>query len=82
MKETGMSRHIDMLGRFVLPKEIRDSLGIACGDSLAISVEGEKIILQRDGKYCIFCGSPLNTVEYRGKTVCRSCIEGFPKKEA
>lgn len=47
MKSTGVTRKIDELGRIVLPKELRRTLGIAEKEPLEIFVEGEKIILQK-----------------------------------
>ena len=44
---TGITRKIDELGRIVLPKEIRKTLNINTGDDFQISIENEKIILQR-----------------------------------
>lgn len=39
MKSTGIMRHIDDLGRVVIPKEIRRSLKIREGDALEIYVD-------------------------------------------
>ena len=36
MRATGIVRHLDDLGRFVIPKEIRLSLGIKEGDTVRI----------------------------------------------
>jgi len=36
MKKTGMARKIDDLGRIVIPKEMRQALGIVTGDPLEI----------------------------------------------
>ncbi len=47
MKETGIIRKIDELGRIVLPKEIRRSLGIKDGEDLEIFVDKEGIYLQK-----------------------------------
>ena len=47
MITTGITRKIDELGRIVLPKEIRKTLNINTGDDFQISIENEKIILQR-----------------------------------
>ena len=41
MKATGIVRRIDDLGRIVIPREIRRTLGIIEGDSLEISVDAE-----------------------------------------
>lgn len=47
MKTTGIVRKIDELGRIVLPKELRKNLNINTGDDFQISLENEKIILER-----------------------------------
>ncbi|EJR80261.1 AbrB/MazE/SpoVT family DNA-binding domain-containing protein [Bacillus cereus] len=51
MKSTGVTRKIDELGRIVLPKELRTTLGIAEKDPVEIFVEDEKIILQKYKSY-------------------------------
>lgn len=38
---------VDFNGRFVIPKKIRDRLGINKDDILEIRVEGKKIILEK-----------------------------------
>lgn len=47
MKETGIVRRIDELGRIAIPKEIRRTLGIKEGDPLEIFTdkEGEIILV-------------------------------------
>lgn len=47
MKATGIVRKIDDLGRVVVPKETRRTLGIEEGDSLEIFVNGNQVILQK-----------------------------------
>jgi stage V sporulation protein T len=47
MKTTGIVRRIDDLGRVVIPKEIRRSLGIQEGDPLEISAEENGEIAMR-----------------------------------
>ncbi len=44
---TGMARKIDDLGRIVIPAETRRLFNIHEGDHLAISVEGDRIILNK-----------------------------------
>ena len=43
---TGIVRRIDDLGRIVLPKELRRTLGISEGDPLEIGIEGRRIVLE------------------------------------
>lgn len=47
MKSTGIIRHIDHLGRIVVPVELRRTLAIETKDPIAIFVDGECIILQK-----------------------------------
>ena len=50
MKSTGITRQIDGLGRVVIPKEIRRTLGLKEGDYLEIFVEEESVIFRRYDK--------------------------------
>jgi len=54
LKETGIIRKIDELGRIVLPKEIRRSLGIKDGEDLEIFVDKEGIYLQKHSRLLPF----------------------------
>ena len=45
MKNTGMIRRIDELGRIVIPKEIRATFGLKTGSALQISVCDDSIVL-------------------------------------
>ena len=74
MKSTGIIRKIDELGRFVIPMEMRNKLGISNNDSLEIYVEGTSIVLRKYQPDCVFCGSSKNVVEYKGKNVCEKCL--------
>ena len=47
MQTTGIIRKIDELGRIVLPIELRKSLNINPGDDFQITIESEKIILEK-----------------------------------
>ena len=47
MKATGIVRRIDDLGRIVTPKEIRRSMRIREGDAMEISLENNRICLEK-----------------------------------
>ena len=47
MKATGIVRRIDDLGRIVIPKEIRRSVGIREGEPLEIFLEGRDTVCFR-----------------------------------
>ncbi len=46
MKNTGIVRRLDQLGRIVLPMELRRTLSIGEKDALEIFVDGENIVLK------------------------------------
>ena len=50
MKNTGIVRCIDDLGRLVIPKEMRRTLGIHDGDPVDMSIERGNIIVRRVGR--------------------------------
>ena len=75
MKSTGIVRKIDELGRIVIPIELRRTLDINIKDSLEIFVDGEQIILKKYNPSCIFCGDAKDVVHYKGKNICKACLE-------
>lgn len=75
MKNTGIVRRVDRLGRIVIPKETRTTLGIEIRDSLEIFVSEDSILLRKYVPSCVFCGETDGLVEYMGKKVCRKCRE-------
>ncbi|ADY19620.1 AbrB/MazE/SpoVT family DNA-binding domain-containing protein [Bacillus paranthracis] len=56
MKNTGVARKVDELGRVVIPVELRRTLGIAEGTALGFHVEGENIVLRKQEKSCFVTG--------------------------
>lgn len=72
MKDTGMIRRIDNLGRIVIPKEIRNSMMIKEGSALHISIENNHILLS---KY-----DSINSITEIGEELCEvlyDCLQ-FP----
>ena len=74
MKSTGVVRRIDELGRIVLPIEIRRSLDISVKDPVEIFIDNERIILQKYTPACIFCGDARDVAAYKGKLICKTCM--------
>lgn len=77
MKSRGMVRHVDRLGRIVLPKEMREAIGIEPMGDVELVLENGQIILTRFESVCVFCGSSRELVQYRGKNLCRECMENL-----
>lgn len=69
-KTTGISRHVDELGRIVIPKELRRGLDIEEGDLMEISLKGQDVILRKvNQKCCTNCGQAVNLKD----KFCRNC---------
>lgn len=80
MKSTGIIRNIDELGRLVVPKELRNKLGIGKNDPVEIYVEGEKIIIMKYHPVCHFCGGTGQLSDFKTKKICESCIAEIRSK--
>ena len=74
MKSVGLVRKIDNLGRIVLPRELRESLGIDIKCPLGFYIDGDAIVLKKYQPNCIFCGNVDNVVKYKEKNICSTCL--------
>ena len=74
MKDSGIMRRVDSLGRFVLPKELRRQLFIYVKENMEIYTEGEKIIIQKAQCSCALCGRTDDLIDFNDKKVCKSCV--------
>jgi len=80
MGDTGIVRRVDDLGRIVIPMELRRTLGINVKDPMSISVEGERVILEKFRDACMFCGSRDDIETVKDHPVCKACLEDIKKK--
>ncbi len=74
MKSTGIVRKLDVLGRMVLPKSLRETLNLDFKDPLEIYVDGDQIILKKYEPACVFCGDARNVENFKGKNICENCL--------
>jgi transcriptional pleiotropic regulator of transition state genes len=73
-KSVGTARHIDQLGRIVVPAELRKLMNIHAGDLLDFrAVDGRIAIIKVDPE-CVICGQTEYLVERHGKHLCADCI--------
>lgn len=70
MQATGIVRYLDELGRIVIPKEIRRSLGLKEGDGL-------EMFISEDGEL-ILCPHVITPLSYENV---RSVYEQMEKKD-
>lgn len=80
MKSTGIVRRIDNLGRVVLPIELRRIFSIDKEDPVEIFVDDNFIMLKKYQPACIFCNDAKDVVNYKGKNICKKCLEEIKEK--
>lgn len=51
------SAKIDRDGRILIPNAIRKAVGIAPGNELTLTAEGNKLIVENKAEKCIICGT-------------------------
>ncbi len=77
MKALGIIRPVDELGRIVLPVETRKMMDLNPKDGVEVFIEDDKIILKKYRPSCIFCGEADGVIDFKGKKICRGCIEAL-----
>ena len=80
MRETGIVRAVDELGRLVLPIEIRRNLGLGEGESVEFFVDDEngRIMFRKyRAKECVFCQDIEPLHYFRGRLVCETCLRSL-----
>ena len=83
MISTGIVRHIDSLGRVVLPKELRRTFDITTDTPLEIFTEGDAILLRkyRPADACALCGEVVTGwVQLHGKSASPGCPAALAEK--
>ena len=76
MKETGIVRGLDNMGRVVIPKEIRKFLDMTEGvDEFEIYMQDDSIVLKKHKPSCIFCGAEENCIDFENQKICKDCIQ-------
>lgn len=79
MKESGIVRRVDPLGRIVIPMEIRKVMSINEGDPLEIVKDNNGILLRKYTRGCIFCGGDKSVSEFKEMLVCTQCKNALIK---
>ncbi|MDR1664059.1 MAG: AbrB/MazE/SpoVT family DNA-binding domain-containing protein [Clostridiales bacterium] len=75
MKATGIVRHVDELGRVVLPSELRKMLHINVRDALEVYTDGDLIILKKYEPACIFTNTTDDLIVYKDRKVSKAAIK-------
>lgn len=77
MNDTGIVRRVDDLGRIVIPMELRRTLGIHVKDPMSISVDGDKVVLQKHTDVCAICGSGDEVRTIKERPICVECVRAI-----
>lgn len=70
----GLTRKIDSLGRVVIPKELRRSMGIKESDELEIEAVPAGILLSPRKAVCASCGSTRGLTTLGQLSICKFCL--------
>ncbi len=75
LKATGVVRRFDDLGRIVIPKELRDAMGVGPHFPVEFLTDDDgSIVLRPWAGACVFCGVATSEDEaFGGKRVCGKC---------
>lgn len=79
MKEKGVVRSIDKLGRLVIPKEVRKELGLNTNEPVEMIPGKDCVILKKYQAVCILCGQNIQdeneALVINDKKICAKCRE-------
>lgn len=79
MTSTGIVRRIDGWA-YRAAQGTKSHTGLNDRDPLEIySMEGNTIILKKYEPACIFCNSTKEVINYRGRNICKACIDRLKK---
>jgi AbrB family transcriptional regulator, transcriptional pleiotropic regulator of transition state genes len=75
----GVARRIDDLGRVVIPSEFRKAFGIAAGEVVDMTIEGDAIVVRRIEASCSLCGSEhvSGAIRWNERLLCGDCVSGI-----
>lgn len=79
MRQPGLVRKMDNLGRVVIPREIRQVLELQGGDDVEMQLENGALVLRKFDHSCVFCGGGPDLVTYKGKNICGDCLRKIRK---
>lgn len=70
------SCQVDSMGRFVIPKKVRDKLNLKEGDKLEIFTHENHVVLEKVTERCVFCRTAEELIKAdNGLFVCKKCRE-------
>lgn len=81
MKKTGIIRKIDDLGRIVIPKELRKTMGVASGSPMEFCIsDNGNLIISKSPESCVICGSDIKLLQFNDSTICATCAKSISEQ--
>ncbi len=74
-----MVRRTDGLGRIALPGELRCALDLGEGASVRLTLEGRRVVMEKETPQCALCGSAESLRVQGENAVCAECIRSIGK---
>ena len=78
----GMKRKIDKLGRVVIPKSLRNALGVGLDDEISMTLSEESIIISKAKGICALCSKEETFIQINNKQICKSCYKKIKSFES
>ncbi|CEK34497.1 stationary/sporulation gene regulator,transcriptional regulator, AbrB family [[Clostridium] sordellii] len=77
----GIRKRLDKEGKLYIPSQIRKNLNLTSNDFLVITVENEKIILEKaDTNFCFKCNNKAKLIKYKNSLICENCFNDLAVK--
>ena len=82
MRDCGIVRKIDVLGRIVIAAELRNKLDLPSGTPMEIYTDKDTIILKKYKRGCTFCGEieKDEMITFKEQCICEECFTGLNER--
>ena len=78
----GMRRKIDKLGRVVIPKSLRNALGVDLNDEISMTLNGDSIVISKASGICAICNKGKTFLQINNKQICQTCYKKINSLES
>lgn len=78
MKNVGIIRNLDDLGRIVIPKEMRTKLKLIENEPVEILATEKGVFIRKPEVTCLGCGEEYH-IEIEGIKLCKKCLDKIRK---
>jgi len=78
----GMKRKIDKLGRIVIPKSLRNDLGVDLNDEISMTLSDGCIIIRKPLSICAICNKGKTFLQINNKQICQTCFKKINSLES